>query len=174
MSDFPEDLFTQLYRRAPSDKDRERLIAVKASLGLSPRDEMWPIIMTLDHYAAANQAARHTTVKEIRSVLDEIKAIPDAAGPIAEREAQRTISAMVDAAADKIAKVAAKKTEGRADTISRRQLITASIAGAVIACAVAALGAAATYLVLDARGICSEPPGLSSSGDVVCFVERSG
>jgi hypothetical protein len=173
MTDFPEDLFSQLYRRAPSEKDRERLIAVKASLGLSPRDEMWPIIMTLDHYAAANQAARHATVKEVRAILDEIKAIPDAAGPIAEKEAQRIISGMIDVAADKIAKVAVKKTESRADTISKRQLITATIAGALTACAVAALGAAATYLILDARGICAEPPGLSSSGDVVCFVERS-
>ncbi len=107
-------------------------------------------------------------------MLDEIKAVPDAAGPIAEQEAQRAVTAMIDAAADKIAKVAAKKTESRADTISRRQLITASIAGALIACAVAALGAAATYLVLDAQGICAEPPGPSSQGDIVCYVERAG
>ena len=172
MADFPEDLFEQLYRRAPTDNDRRRLLAVKASLGLSSRDEMWSIIMTLDHYAEVNQAGRHAIVKEVKSVLVEVKSIPGTAGSIAAKAARRTIEAMIDAAADKIAKVAVKKTESRADTISRRKFITAAITGAVIVCAVGAIGAAAMHRYLEAKGICAEPPFSTTSGDTACFVER--
>ena len=81
---------------------------------------------------------------------------------------------MIDSAAEKIAKVAARKTESRADTITRRQLVTATIGGAVLACVIAAAGAAVMYFILQGRGICAEAPGFSSSGDMVCFVDRAG
>lgn len=38
--DIPETLFEQIYRRAPSQADKDRLLGVKASLGLSDRDEL--------------------------------------------------------------------------------------------------------------------------------------
>ena len=47
MTDNPEDLFYYLYKRAPSQADMDRLIAVKSLLGLSTRDELWPLI-TMD------------------------------------------------------------------------------------------------------------------------------
>ena len=63
MTAFPEDLFTQIYRRALTAEDRTRLLAIKAGLGLSPRDEMWPVILVLDHYDTSIRAGRSATVK---------------------------------------------------------------------------------------------------------------
>ena len=171
MSEFPEDLFQQLYKRAPSDADRDRLIAVKSSLGLSSRDEMWPVIMTLDHYTATNQSARAASVKEVRSVLEALKSVPQQAGPIAAAEAKRAINGVVDAAAERISKIAVEKSKTRADRISKRQLIAASIAGALIACLIAAAASIATYLVIDARGMCAERPTELRDGSIVCYVE---
>lgn len=171
MSEIPEDLFAQLYRRAPTDADRDRLISVKAALGLSTRDEMWPVIITLDHYAAANQAARSATIKEIKSVIDTLKNVSQAAGPIAEREARKVIDTMIDDAADKIAKVAVKKSETRADRITKRQLVTALICGGLAGSALAATGAGLMYLYLDASGICSERP-VTQDGVTFCVQER--
>ena len=61
MTGFPEDLFTQIYRRAPTEDDRARLMAVKAALGLSSRDELWPVLMVLDHYDRAIRSGRTAT-----------------------------------------------------------------------------------------------------------------
>ena len=172
MSDFPEDLFQQLYRRAPTDVDRDRLVAAKSSLGLSARDEMWPVIMTLDHYTATNQSARNATIKEMKVVLEALKAVPASAGPVAIAEAQKAVATAVEEAAEKIAKVAVQKSETRADRISKRKLIVAMVVGATIAAAIAAASAVATYFVLDAKGICAEPVVLQGTTEV-CIVDRS-
>lgn len=172
MTDFPDDLFQQLYRRAPNDADRDRLIAVKAGLGLSPRDEMWPVIMTLDHYAAANQSARNATVKEIHVILDVLKEIPEKAGPIASAEAQKAIAKLIAQTSDKIAQTSAEKSITTADRISKRQFIVASIVGGILAAVIAIAGALAIYLVLQAQGICSEAP-VVQDGIEYCVLDRS-
>ena len=173
MTDFPEDLFSQLYKRTPGDADRERLMSVKGALGLSSRDEMWPVIMTLDHYAATNQSARNATIKEMRLVVDVLKDIPERAGPIASAEAQKAITKLIAQASDKIAQASAEKSITTADRISKRQFIVASVAGGLIATTVAVAGAIAMYLVLDARGICAEEPAAARDGSLVCYVDRS-
>lgn len=50
LEEFPETLFCTIYNRAPTEADRQRLRGVKAGLGLSDRDELWAVIMVLDHY----------------------------------------------------------------------------------------------------------------------------
>ena len=172
MTDFPEDLFQQLYKRAPNDTDRDRLIAVKAGLGLSPRDEMWPVIMTLDHYAATNQSARNATIKEMRLVLDALKDIPERAGPIASAEAQKAIAKLIGQASDKIAQAAAEKSITTADRISKRQFTVAGIIGGILAAVITVAGALAMYLVLQAQGICSEAA-VVQDGVEYCVIDRS-
>lgn len=172
MTDLPEDLFTQLYRRAPTEEDRTRLVAIKAGLGLSPRDELWPLILVLDHYDHAIRSGRAATVKEIRGVLAELKAVPDRAGPIASAEARKAIAQIIEQASDKIARASTQKSITTADRISRRQLIVAAVVGALSAACLAAAAAWGTYLVLDARGLCAEPPGLTQEGSVACIVQR--
>lgn len=176
MTDFPEDLFQQLYRRAPTEDDRDRLIGVKSSLGLSARDEMWPIIMTLDHYAATNQSARDSFIKETRVVIEALSKVPEEAGPIAAAEAQKAVAIVVNAAAEKIAKVAVEKSKTRADRISKRQLIAWMVIGGLVAVFVSAAAASATYFVLDAGGVCAEQQrSAQDNGDTVrwCVVERN-
>ena len=172
MTGLPEDLFTQVYRRTPTDDDRARLLAVKAGLGLSARDELWPLILVLDHYDQAIRSGRAATLRDVQRVLDELKAIPERAGPIAEAEARKAIARIIEEASDKIARASAQKAITTADRISRRQFIVAAIMGALIAVCFAGAAAWGTYVVLDARGICAEPPGFARDGSIVCFVQR--
>ena len=172
MTDLPEDLFALIYRRAPTEQDRARLLAVKAGLGLSPRDEMWPVLMVLDYYERAIRSSRIETLRDVERVLDELKAIPERAGPIASAEAQKAIARIIKDASEEIARTAAQRSITTADRISRRQFIVAAIMGALIAVCFAGAAAWGTYVVLDARGICAEPPGRARDGSIVCFVQR--
>lgn len=172
MPEFPEELFSQLYRRAPTDVDRDRLLSVKASLGLSARDELWPLILALDHYTSTSQAARSATVKEAKYVIEALKEIPQKAGPIAAAEAQKAISKAVDQAADKIAKVSVTRTQAHAERLSKSQYITMLIAGAALAITLTFLGSFGTYQFLKMTGICAEDPEIQN-GIEFCVVDRN-
>ena len=172
MTAFPEDLFTQLYRRAPTDDDRARLLAVKAGLGLSSRDELWPIMLALDHNERTIRAGRAAIMRDVDRVLGDLKSIPDRAGPIANAEAHKAIARLIEQASDKIAKASAQKSITTADRISRRQFIAAAVVGALIAVCLAGAAAWGMYLILEARGLCAEPPGRARDGSIVCFVQR--
>jgi Flp pilus assembly protein TadB len=128
--------------------------------------------MVLDHYNRTISAGRSATVKEIKELLQSLKAVSESAGPIAEAEAQKAIQKLIDDASDKIAKTSAEKSITTADRISRRQIIIASIAGGVIATAIAVTAAMAMYLVLDQQGICSETPFMQNATQY-CVVDRS-
>ena len=172
MTGFPEDLFTQIYRRAPTEDDRARLMAVKAALGLSSRDELWPVLMVLDHYDRAIRSGRIATLREVDRVLDALKSVPDRAGPIAAAEAQKAIAQLIERASDQIARDAARKTMTTADRISRSQFIIAAVVGALLAVCLAGAAAWGMYLFLEARGLCAEPPGRARDGSIVCFVQQ--
>ena len=172
MTELPENLFTQIYRRAPTEQDRARLLGVKAGLGLSPRDELWPVIMVLDYYDRAIRSGRIDTLRYVERVLDELQAIPDRAGPIASAEAQKAIARIIEQASDKIARNAAQKSITTTDRISQRQLIVASVVGALIAVCLASAAAWGMHLFLEARGLCAEPPFLTGDGRFGCFIQR--
>jgi hypothetical protein len=172
MTELPEDLFTQIYRRAPTAQDRARLLGVKAGLGLSPRDELWPVIMVLDYYDRAIRSGRIDTLRDVERVLDALKAIPERVGPIASAEAQKAIARIIKDASEEIARTAAQQSITTADRISRRQLIVAAVIGALIAVCLAGAAAWGTYLFLEARGLCAEPPFLTDGGQIGCFVQR--
>lgn len=172
MTDLPEDLFTQIYRRAPTEQDRARLLAVKAGLGLSPRDEMWPVMLVLDHYERTIRSGRTATLRDVERVLDALKSVPDRAGPIATAEAQKAIARIIENASDQIARDSVQKSTTTADRISRRQFIVAAIVGALIAVCLAGAAAWGMYLLLEARGLCAEPPFLTGDGRVGCFIQR--
>lgn len=172
MTGFPEDLFTQLYRRAPTDDDRARLLAIKAGLGLSSRDELWPIMLALDHNERTIRAGRAAIMRDVDRVLDALKSVPDRAGPIAAAEAQTAIARIIEEASDKIARASAQKSITTADRISRRQFIVAAVVGALVAVCLAGAAAWGMYLFLEARGLCAEPPFLTGDGRVGCFIQR--
>lgn len=171
--DLPEDLFTFFYKRAFSDADRDRLKTIKAGLGLSGRDELWPLIITLDHYTRTNITARDEQRQETRRVLAALKAIPEDAGPIAHAQAAKAVEKAVDRAATEIARVSVSRSQQRADRISKRQFIVAGIVGAVVATAFAGLGAVAMWAYLKSGvGICMQPPGPTADGGFACYVAR--
>jgi hypothetical protein len=170
--EFPEDLFQQTYRRAPTDEDRDRLISVKASLGLSARDELWPLILVLDHHASTSAAARSATVKEVKEVLQALKSVPEQAGPIAAAEAHKAIAKAVDEAADKIAKVAVKRSQTRAELLSKSQYLVTAIMGALLAVCLVAVGATTAWRLQEGRGVCSEPATVQN-GIEYCVIDRS-
>lgn len=172
MTDFPEDLFTQIYRRAPTDDDRARLMRVKAGLGLSSRDELWPIMLALDNNERTIRAGRAAIMHDVERVLDDLESIPDRAGPIAAAEAQKAIARLIEQASDKIARNAAQKSITTADRISRRQFIVAAVVGALMAVCLAGAAAWGMYILLEARGLCAEPPFLTGNGRVGCFTQR--
>lgn len=172
MTGFPEDLFAQIYRRAPTEDDRARLMAIKAALGLSPRDELWPVILVLDHFDRAIRSGRAATLREVDRVLDALKSVPDRAGPIAAAEAQKAIAQLIERASDQIARDAAQKSITTADRISRRQFIVAAMVGALLAVCLTGAAAWGMYLFLEARGLCAEPPGPARDGSIVCFVQQ--
>lgn len=172
MTDLPEDLFAQIYRRAPTAEDRERLLGIKAGLGLSPRDELWPVILVFDYYDRAIRSGRAATLRHVERVLDDLRAVPDRAGPIANAEARKAIARIIEEASDKIAEASAQKSITTADRISLRQLIVAAVVGALSAASLAAAAAWGMYLVLDAKGVCAEPPGRARDGSIVCFVQQ--
>lgn len=170
--EFPEDLFQQAYRRAPTDADKDRLISVKASLGLSARDELWPLIIILDHYTSASSAARSATVKEVKEVLQALRSVPDQAGPIAAAEAQKAVAQAVESAADKIAKLSVKRSQTRQEMLSRSQFIIASMTGAILAVGLAAIGAIIAWQIQESKGVCVEAPKIQN-GVQYCVLDRS-
>ena len=170
MSKFREDLFMQIYMRAPTDEDRARLIGVKAALGLSSNDEFWGVTIALDHYDRSIRAGRAATVQEVKALLSELKAIPERAGPIAEATARKAVAKIIEDASNKIAQATGEKSITTADRISKRQWINAMIAGSLVGATLILLGVGATYLVLDKQGICAEPPFTTKNGERVCFL----
>ena len=68
MAEIPETLFAQIYGRATTAADRERLVRVKAGLGLAEQDELWPVLMVLDHYSATTTAARGEILKALANM----------------------------------------------------------------------------------------------------------
>lgn len=173
MSDtIPESLFEQLRNRTPTDDDRRRLLAVKASMGLSDRDEMWPVIITLDHYAAANQSARKVIVEALKELPDDMKQAMKNVEQAAGVEAKKAITDVVEEAANRLSQIVVKRTQTTADNVSQRDKILTMCVGATIGLGFIVVGAALAFFVLKAGGICTEAPVVAVNGDTVCVIER--
>jgi hypothetical protein len=167
----PETMFERLRGRAANDADRRRLFAVQAQLGLSDRDELWPILITLDHYTEANRAS-------VGEVLKNIKRLPQAVGEAvgvaeasARAKAESALAKVVEAGAQRIAAVVVQRTQTTADNVSAKQRNVTGIAGAVVALACISVGVAAAYFYFQARGICAESPFRTTNGETLCVVD---
>jgi len=176
MADTLPTLFQQLYGRAMTRADRDRLIRVKARLRLSERDELWPVIMTLDHYSATTTAARV-------EILDALEALPKplnaslapferAAGQMADA----SIARAVEQGIDKLSRIVVTRTQTTADNVSGRQKISAAIIGGLLALVFMGLGMGGggmgAYFYLHSQvGICAEYPQMRHAGREICYVE---
>lgn len=172
VDDVPEALFEQLYRRAPSDAERARLFGVKTALGLSARDELWPLILVLDYYSATTAVARREILKAVGAIKKEARAAARDIGDAAEKKAEGAVALAVEKGSDKICQVGTERVRATADDVAATHKRRERIAGAGLALAFIGLGAALAWFYIEAQiGICREPPVRNPDGSVVCYAK---
>ncbi len=170
--DIPEFIFEQMYRRAPTEADRSRLLGVKTGLGLSARDELWPFILTLDYYSASTAAARCEILQIVKAIPDEARAAAKSIEEAAGKKVEDAVALAVEKGADKISRVMVERTGATADKVPATQRIWAYLAGAGLALAFICLGAGLAWLYIEAKiGVCREPPVRNQDGSVVCYAK---
>jgi len=171
MSDtIPETLFEQLYRRALTAADRRRLLDVKSALRLSDHDELWPLIMTLDHYSVIISAAENKIIHVFAEQLADIEAAVKASETAAIRNANRAVAGAVVHGMELLCSIVAKRSETTADRTSKRQLITTATIGGLVALLIFGLGAAGAYFLIDrVFGICTGDTFMLPDGRSACF-----
>ena len=166
----PESLFEQLNRRALTTADRRRLLDVKSALRLSDNDELWPLIMTLDHYSAVSFAARNKILNALGEMPAKVEAAVKASEIAATHNANRTVAAAVVQGVELLCSTVVKRSETTADRVSKRQLITAATIGGLVALLIFGLGAAGAYYLIDRIfGICTGETFNLSNGQTGCF-----
>ena len=173
MPEFPEDLFEQIYRRAPTKADRARLIGVKAALGLSDRDELWPLIVVFDHYSQTVEHTRYALVDDVQNAILRHANIMKQAGALADTQARRAVAKAISESAEKIAAISEAAIQSRADAISQRAMRRAALLAGALGICLSGVAVAATYCVMALHGICEKPPINSAlSGTPFCEVKR--
>lgn len=171
MTEFSETLFQQVYGRAATTADRDRLVRVKAGLGLSEQDELWPVLMVLDYYSATTTAARADILKALANMPGTFDASMRAMEASAGRRAEAAVAQAVTDGAEKLSRLVVARTLRAAEDITARQKIVAGLVGAFLALGFIALGGSGAYFYLESRvGICAEPPGLARNGRPACYV----
>lgn len=173
MSDtFPETLFEQLYRRAPTSADRRRLLDVKSALRLSEHDELWPLIMTLDHYSVIISTAENKIVnvfaEQLVCVEDAIKAYETAA----IRNADRAVARAVQTGVEQLGTILAKRSETTPARIQKKQFAIAATIGGLAAVAFLGIGwTAAHYYFETSFNICTGRVFRITSGGLGCALK---
>lgn len=169
---FPQSLFEQVYRRVPTDSDRTRLLVVRSALGLSDRDELWPVIMTLDHYTLENHRARHEILKALQSLPEQVQATISGVEASASAKADQAIARSVEKGAERLTRIVAERSRTTEDRISKRQLTVAATVGAVVALLCLGIGASGGYLVTEAQlTACTSETFITSDGRTGCYVD---
>ena len=171
-TDIPENLFEQIYRRTPNDADRARLLGIKAGLGLSDRDELWPLILTLDHYSATTAAARDRILQMLKAMPDHVsQAVKDVEKHSAAK-VENAVAQAVATGADQISRLVVKRSIATADSLTKKQKTFAQIMGGLLAIGFIGIGAVLAWVYIEARvGMCSEPPQVNKDGSLACYVK---
>lgn len=173
MTDIPEDLFQQVYNRAPTDQDRNRLIATKAHLGLSSRDELWPFILTLDHYSQIHFRARAQLVKEVNAEIGRFEKIMAQSCHLADAKARQAVENMIDKSATRIAEAAIQKATIPSALLAKQKHTSGRLIGGVLALICIMIGATLMYLWMFTQGICEDSKrNLNDDLRITCVVQR--
>ena len=172
MSDVPENLFEFLYRRMPTEEEKDRLLRIKEALGLSKRDEFWPLILVLEYYTRFFIAAGFYLVKAVREETQKLEKILQRSGSLAETHARAAVARAIDESAELIAKRAGDAVEQRADLLSKRAWMRGAMLGGAFGVGLMVIGAAATYGVIALHGICDGSERLRGpQGAPACYVK---
>lgn len=172
MSDVPENLFEFLYRRMPTEEEKARLLRIKEALGLSKRDEFWPLILVLEYYTRIFVAARFQLVKAVKKETQKLEKILQKSGSLAETHARAAVARAIDESAEQIAKRAGDAVEQRADLLSKRAWMRGAMLGGALGVGMMVIGAAATYGVVALHGICDgSERHRDTQGASLCYVK---
>lgn len=153
MSDIPESLFRQLHGRAPTESDRRRLVAVRGALGLSEHDELWPVLMALDHYSQVSRHAESVVVKALEDFEDRLRR--------AGEDIPAAVAQSVSGAA------------GNSGRMPRQILLGVALAGILVGGLVGGMaGNALAWNRAAESGLCATAPERLSDGRVACFVRQ--
>ena len=167
----PDTLFAQIYNRAPNESDRTRLIGVKAGLGLSERDELWPIILTLDHYSRTTDTGRRQMLEAAKAIPEQTRVAVLGVETQARAKAEVAIAQAVEEAVQKIAKQLAESSQAAADKLSAKRKIFARLIGGGLALGFIGIGIVMAWLYIELQvGMCNTPP-KAIKGGLACFVE---
>jgi hypothetical protein len=170
--DFPQTLFEKIYRRAPSETDRNRLLNVKSGMGLSDNDELWPVIMTLDYYTAASMSGRREILKAVEELPEKIKSTVEGIDALVSERADHAIADAVERSAEKITQIVVRRSQKTEDRISKRQVTVAASIGAVVALLCIVAGAGVGYLLTtNLTDICISETFNTTEGRVGCYIE---
>lgn len=102
-----ESLFQAIYNRAPDDNDRRRLLAAQKAMGLSDNDEMWPVIITLDHYSCQIMANGNRNVKTLDEHFKRMqREIDELVDVVRERAALKVATELSEESRKKILEMA--------------------------------------------------------------------
>lgn len=170
--EIPESLYERLYGRALNDAARMRLLAVKDGLGLSARDELWPVVMSLDYYAELNRRAQAHAIKALNGLPAQVEKVVSAGATAAGMKADQAVAQAVDRGVERLTRIVVDRSRTTADRISRRQFLIAAAVGGTIVLLCLGVGAAATYFHLKHDvGICATPVSTTKDGRQYCFID---
>ena len=68
----PEQAFSILYNRAPTDADKLRLMRVKDALGLRDNDDLWAVFIALGHFQALYEDIPNQIVEKTNEICGTI------------------------------------------------------------------------------------------------------
>lgn len=172
---FPESTFQLIYRRAPLEHDRIRLLGVKSALGLSDNDEMWPLLLTLDQYSASFNQGRHDILVAVDGMQAKITAAVGKVDQSLEAKANLVMAGVVDKGVERLLRTV-QQTADTADRISKKQFMTAAGLGAVVALLCLVVGGAVGYIIsnqvtANRSDICTSASFITSDKRLGCYLD---
>ena len=108
----PEQSFSKLLGRQPTDKERARLYRVRDALGLQDNDALWLILMALESYDTLYREIPEKIAQQARDTLRDARKAFAAAAERESAKAQRLLAAQVAHTSVKIAnRIAARPAD---------------------------------------------------------------
>jgi hypothetical protein len=100
----PDEAFSRLLGRQPTDAERQRLWAVRDALGLGQNDALWLVLIALEHYQTLYEAIPDRIAAATAGAAEQARSAADTAAEAAAKQTQARMAAAVAAAATKVAR----------------------------------------------------------------------
>jgi hypothetical protein len=130
MADAPDTSFAQLFGRAATATEKERLHHLQKSLGFRDDDAIWSILMALQYYDSLYSQYPKAIGAEASRILGDVKAAAEA-----------SLKASIATARADLAKAVGSVARDVARDIARRESIRWGVAGMALGAMLLATGA---------------------------------